>query len=227
MRAIVFGATGMVGQGVLRELFLDLDVDRVLVVSRRPTGVANPKLIEIVHSNFYDFSSIGKDLSGYDACFFCLGVTSLGKTEADYRLLTYDLTLAAATTLARLNPKMAFLYVSGVGTDSTEHGRVMWARVKGRTENELLKLFPNAVMIRPGYIQPMHGVRSPSRTTRAAYAIVGGAYPLLRALFPQSVTNTEELGRAMIHAARGGAGTKRILEPADLIDLAAPRRPAV
>jgi uncharacterized protein YbjT (DUF2867 family) len=226
MRAILFGATGMVGQGVLRELLLDLDVDRVLIVSRRPAGVPNPKVLEILHTNFYDFSSIEKELSGYDACFFCLGVSSLGKTEADYKLLTYDLTLAAATTLARLNPKMAFLYVSGVGTDSTEHGRVMWARVKGATENALLTLFPNAVMIRPGYIQPMHGVSSPSQWTRRGYAVFGVLYPLLRALFPKSVTNTEELGRAMIHAARGGAGTKRILEPADLIGLGVPRRPA-
>ena len=218
MRAILFGATGMIGQGVLRELLLDPNVERVLVVGRRATGVSNPKLIETLHSDFYDFSAIEKDLAGYDACFFCLGVTSLRKTELEYRLLTYNLTLAAATTLARLNPDMAFLYVSGTGTDSTEQGRVMWARVKGATENALLRLFPKAVMIRPGYIQPMHGVKSPSKGTRRAYAIVGTIYPLLRALFPRSVTNTEELARAMIRAARGEA-PKRILEPADLIAL--------
>ena len=222
MHAILFGATGMVGQGVLRELLLDPDVQRVLVVVRRPTGVSHPKLREIVHSDFYDFSSIESQLSGYDACFFCLGVTSLGKTEAEYRRLTYDLTLAAATTLARLNPKMAFLYVSGTGTDSSEHGRTMWARVKGATENALLRLFPNATMIRPGYIQPMHGVQSPSKGTRRAYAIIGVAYPVLRALFPKSVTNTEELGRAMIRAARGEA-PKKVLEPADLIALGSTR----
>ena len=208
----------MIGQGVLRELLLDPNVDRVLVVGRRATGVSNPKLIETLHSDFYDFSAIEKDLAGYDACFFCLGVTSLRKTELEYRLLTYNLTLAAATTLARLNPDMAFLYVSGTGTDSTEKGRVMWARVKGATENALLRLFPKAVMIRPGYIQPMHGVKSPSKVTRRAYAVIGVAYPLLRALFPKSVTNTEELARAMIRAARGEA-PKRILEPADLIAL--------
>jgi uncharacterized protein YbjT (DUF2867 family) len=179
---------------------------------------SNPKLLEIVHSDFYDFSAIAKDLAGYDACFFCLGVTSLRKTEVDYRLLTYNLTLAAATTLARINPDMAFLYVSGTGTDSTERGRVMWARVKGATENALLRLFPKAVMIRPGYIQPMHGIASPSKWTRRAYDVVGLTYPLLRALFPRSVTNTEELARAMIRAARGES-QKKILEPADLIAL--------
>jgi len=218
VHAILFGATGMIGQGLLRELLLDPGVQRVLVVVRRPTGVSHPKLSEIVHADFYDFSSIAAQLSGYDACFFCLGVTSLGKSEAEYRRLTYDLTLAAATTLAPLNPKMAFLYVSGTGTDSSERGRTMWARVKGATENALLQLFPNACMIRPGYIQPMHGVQSPSKGTRRAYAIVGVAYPLLRALFPKSVTNTEELSRAMIRAARGEA-PKKILEPADLIAL--------
>jgi uncharacterized protein YbjT (DUF2867 family) len=218
MRSILFGATGMIGQGVLRELLLDPNVERVLVIGRRPTGVSNPKLIELVHSDFYDFSAIEKDLAGYDSCFFCLGVTSLRKTELEYRLLTYNLTLAAATTLARLNPDMAFLYVSGTGTDSTERGRVMWARVKGQTENALLRMFPKAVMIRPGYIQPMHGIRSPSKWTRRGYAVIGAAYPLLRALFPRSVTTTEELARAMIRAARGES-PKRILEPADLIAL--------
>jgi uncharacterized protein YbjT (DUF2867 family) len=218
MRAVVFGATGMIGQGVVRELLRDPSVERVLSVVRRPSGVTDPKLHEIVHSDFYDFSALEKNLYGYDACFFCLGVTSLGKTEAEYRRLSYDLTLAAATTLAKMNQDMAFLYVSGTGTDSTEQGRTMWARVKGATENALLRLFPRAVMIRPGYIQPMHGVKSPSKVTRRAYAVIGVAYPLLRALFPKSVTNTEELARAMIRAARGEA-PKRILEPADLIAL--------
>ena len=218
MRAVIFGATGMVGQGVLRELLRDPGVESVLSIVRRRSGVAHPRLREIVHQDFYDFSSLESELAGYDACFFCLGVTSLRKSEAEYRRLTYDLTLAAAAPLARLNPKMAFLYVSGTGTDSTEHGRVMWARVKGETENALLELFPNAVMIRPGYIQPMHGIVSPSKWTRRGYAVVGALYPLLRALFPKSVTNTEELGRAMIRAARGES-PKKILEPPDLIAL--------
>src|SRR4051794_28002291 len=196
MHAILFGATGMVGQGVLRELLLDPNVERVLIIGRRATGVSHPKLREIVHRDFYDFSSIEPELAGYDACFFCLGVTSLRKTEDEYRRLTYDLTLAAAATLARVNPGMTFLYVSGTGTDSTERGRQMWARVKGRTENALLRLFPSSYMVRPGYIQPVHGVRSPSQGTRIAYAIVGALYPVWRGLFPRSVTTTEELGRA-------------------------------
>jgi uncharacterized protein YbjT (DUF2867 family) len=218
MHAIVFGATGMIGQGVLRELMGDPGVARVLLVARRPSCVAHGKVREIVHPNFYDFSPIEKDLTGYDACFFCLGVSSIGKTEAEYRRLTYDLTLAAATTLAKLNPKMAFLYVSGTGTDSTEHGKRMWARVKGETENALMRLFPAATMIRPGYIQPMHGVKSPTKATRRGYTIMGPFYPLLRATFPKSITNTEELARAMIRAARGET-PKKILEPADLIAL--------
>jgi uncharacterized protein YbjT (DUF2867 family) len=220
VRAIVFGATGMIGQGVLRELVLDPSVDGVLLVVRRPSGAAHGKVREIVHADFYDFSSIEKDLSGFhaDACFFCLGVSSIGKTEAEYRRLTYDLTLAAATTLARLNPKMTFLYVSGTGTDSTEKGKRMWARVKGETENALMRLFPSAYMIRPGYIQPMHGVESPTKATARGYRIMGPLYPLLRAIFPKSITNTEELGRAMVRAAKSGA-PKKILEPADLIAL--------
>jgi|SRR5689334_3854712 len=218
MHAIVFGATGMIGQGVLRELMRDPSVTRVLLVTRRPTCVAHGKVREIVHPDFFDFSPIEAQLTGYDACFFCLGVSSIGKSEAEYRRLTYDLTLAAATTLAKVNPKMAFLYVSGTGTDSTEHGKRMWARVKGETENALMSLFPAAVMIRPGYIQPMHGVRSPTKATRRGYALMSPLYPLLRAAFPKSITNTEELARAMIRAARGEA-PKRILEPADLVAL--------
>src|ERR1700709_793018 len=140
MKVILFGATGMVGQGVLRECLLDADVESVLAVGRSATGQTNPKLREIVHADFLDYSAIESQLAGFDACFFCLGVTSSGKTEADYAHLPYDITLTAAVTLGRLNPSMTFVYVSGAGTDCTEKGGSMWARVKGRTENALLKL---------------------------------------------------------------------------------------
>ena len=161
MKVIIFGATGMVGQGVLRECLIDPGVESVLSVGRSPTGQQHPRLQEILHDNFFDFSAIEKRLTGYDACFFCLGVSSLGMDAERYRHPTYDLTMAAATTLAKLNPGMVFTYVTGRGTDSTEQGSLMWARVKGKTENDLLKLpFKAAYMFRPAGIQPLHGVRS-------------------------------------------------------------------
>src|ERR1700716_2717253 len=161
MKVILFGATGMVGQGVLRECLLDAGVESVLVVGRSPTGQRHAKLREILHEKFMDFSAIESELRGYDACFFCLGVSSVGMNEERYRHLTYDITMAAATTLAKLNPGMVFTYVTGRGTDSTEQGPRMWARVKGKTENDLLKLpFKAAYMFPPGAIQPLHGARS-------------------------------------------------------------------
>jgi uncharacterized protein YbjT (DUF2867 family) len=161
MKVILFGATGMVGQGVLRECLLDATVESVLAVGRSLTGQRHAKLREILHDNFLDFSGVESQLAGYDACFFCLGVSSVGMSEERYRHLTYDMTMAAATTLSKLNPGMVFTYVTGAGTDSTEQGRVMWARVKGKTENDLLKLpFKAAYMFRPAGIQPLHGIRS-------------------------------------------------------------------
>jgi uncharacterized protein YbjT (DUF2867 family) len=161
MKVILFGATGMVGQGVLRECLLDPGVESVLAVGRSPTGQRNAKLREILHDNFFDFSAIESGLAGFEACFFCLGVSSVGMSEQSYRHLTYDLTLAAATTLSKLSPGMVFIYVTGQGTDSTEQGRLMWARVKGKTENDLRKLpFKAAYMFRPAAIQPLHGIRS-------------------------------------------------------------------
>ena len=161
MKVILFGATGMVGQGVLRECLLDPGVERVLAVGRSPTGQQHAKLRELLHEHFLDFSNVEAELTGYDACFFCLGVSSVGMDAERYRHLTYDITLAAASTLAKLNPGMTFIYVTGRGTDSTEQGRLMWARVKGKTENDLLKLpFKAAYMFRPAGIQPLHGVRS-------------------------------------------------------------------
>jgi len=223
MKVILFGATGMVGQGVLRECLLDPEVESVLAIGRRGTGQTHGKLREIVHQDFFDFSAIEGQLAGYDACFFCLGVSSAGMKEDEYRRLTYDITLVAAQALARQNPgTMTFLYVSGTGTDSSEKGRTMWARVKGETENALLRLpFKAAYMLRPGYIQPLHGITSSTKWTRVLYAVMGPLYPVWKTLFPKYVTTTEQLGRAMIHVAKHGA-PQPILENQDLARLTTP-----
>jgi len=216
MKVILFGATGMVGQGVLRECLLDADVETVLAVGRGPTGVQNAKLREIVHDNFLDFSTILSQLAGYDACFFCLGVSSVGMDEERYRHLTYDITLAAATTLSKLNPGMVFVYVTGQGTDSTEQGRLMWARVKGKTENDLLKLpFKAAYMFRPAGIQPLHGVRSRTAWVQAIYVVASPLLTWLDRVAPKYMTTTEQVGRAMIKVARDGY-PKPVLESEDI-----------
>ncbi len=208
MKVIVFGATGMVGQGVLRECLLAPDVESVLAVGRTPTGKQDAKLRELIHRDFGDFSAVENDLAGYDACFFCLGVSSVGMKPGDYERITYDYTLAVAEPLARLNPELTFVYVSGQGTDSTEQGRTRWARVKGRTENALLALPFRAYAFRPGYIQPLHGVNSKTRLYAAIYRLVAPLYPVLKRLTPGSVTTTEQLGRAMLAVARSGAPTR-------------------
>jgi uncharacterized protein YbjT (DUF2867 family) len=206
MDVILFGATGMIGQGVLRECLLDSRVQRVLSVGRSATGLQHPKLREIVHPDLLDFSDIENQLTGYDACFFCLGVSSAGMSEVEYRRVTHDITLAAATSLVRINPGMTFIYVSGAGTDSSGRGRTMWARVKGETENALLRLpFGTACMFRPALIQPMHGIRSKTRSYRVLYAMMAPLLPLLKRLFPRHVTTTEQIGRAMIAVAERGA----------------------
>jgi uncharacterized protein YbjT (DUF2867 family) len=216
MKVMLFGATGMVGQGVLRECLRDPDVERVLAVGRSPTGQHDAKLDELIHDNFLDYSAVESRLSGYDACFFCLGVTSVGLTEERYRHLTYDITMAAATTLAKLNPQMVFVYVTGRGTDSTEQGRLMWARVKGRTENDLLKLpFKAAYMFRPAGIQPLHGVRSKTAWYQAAYTVAAPLLTLLNRIAPNYMTTTEQVGRAMIAVARNGY-PKPVLESEDI-----------
>ncbi|MCY1018966.1 NAD-dependent epimerase/dehydratase family protein [Pyxidicoccus sp. MSG2] len=216
MKVILFGATGMVGQGVLRECLLDDGVERVLTVGRVATGQQHAKLREIVHKDLLDYASIEGELAGYDACFFCLGVSSAGMKEADYARVTYEMPLAAARTLVKLNPDMTFIYVSGASTDSTEQGRVMWARVKGRAENALLGLpFKAKYMFRPAAIQPMHGIVSKTRSYRILYAVMTPLYPVLRALFPKYVTTTEKVGRAMLHVVRHGA-PKPVLENADI-----------
>ena len=161
MKVVLFGSTGMVGQGVLRECLLDPDVEGVLAVVRSASLPQHDKLRQIVHQDVYDLAAIGDSLSGYDACFFCLGVSSVGMKEETYRRVTYDLTVSVARTLAKLNPTMTFIYVSGAGTDSTERGRLMWARVKGRTENALLQMrFKAVFLFRPGYVQLLHGIRT-------------------------------------------------------------------
>jgi uncharacterized protein YbjT (DUF2867 family) len=216
MNVILFGATGMVGQGVLRECLLDPGVASVLAVGRSLTGQQHPKLREIVHDNFLDYSAIESELAGFDACFFCLGVSSVGMSEERYRHLTYDITLAAATTLSRLNPQMVFTYVTGRGTDSTEQGSLMWARVKGKTENDLLKLpFKAAYMFRPAGIQPLHGIRSKTAWVQAIYVGAAPLLTLLNRVAPKYMTTTEQVGRAMIKVARNGY-PRPVLESEDI-----------
>jgi uncharacterized protein YbjT (DUF2867 family) len=216
MKVVLFGATGMVGQGVLRECLLDADVAGVLAIVRSPTGQRHAKLREIVHDDFLDYLAIESDLTGYDACFFCLGVSSVGMNEERYRRLTYDIALAAARALARLNPQMVFVYVSGRGTDSTERGSLMWARVKGKTENDLLKLpFKAAYMFRPAGIQPLHGIRSKTAWYQAVYVIAAPLLTLLNRIAPKYMTTTEQVGRAMIKVARDGY-PKPVLESEDI-----------
>ena len=216
MKVILFGATGMVGQGVLRECLLDADIESVLSVGRRPTGQAHAKLHELQHDDFMDYSAIEGQLRGYDACFFCLGVSSVGMDAERYRHLTYDITLAAAKTLVRLNPGMVFTYVTGRSTDSTERGPVRWARVKGKTENDLLKLpFKAAYMFRPAGIQPLHGVRSRTAWIHAIYVVAAPLLSYLARTSPKFMTTSEQLGRAMIKVARNGY-PKPVLESEDI-----------
>jgi uncharacterized protein YbjT (DUF2867 family) len=214
MNVLIFGATGMVGQGVLRECLLDPRVQRVLVVGRSAVGQQHPKLREIVRQNLLDLSGLEADLATADACFFCLGVSAAGMSEERYTRITYDLTLSVAQTLVRVNPAMTFIYVSGTSTDGTERGRVMWARVKGRTENALMRLpFRAAYMFRPAAIMPMHGITSRTTWYRVLYAITRPLWPVLRRLAPDYVTTTERVGQAMINVAANGAPTRVIENP--------------
>ncbi|MGN9910468.1 NAD-dependent epimerase/dehydratase family protein [Phytohabitans sp. LJ34] len=215
MRVVVFGATGMLGQGVLRECLLAPDVESVVTVGRTPTGVTHEKLRDVVHKDLLDLSPIAGELAGLDACFFCLGVSSTGMSEADYRRITYDVTMAAARVLAADSPDLTFVYVSGAGTD----GKAMWARVKKQTEDALLELFPKAYMFRPGFIQAKYGATSRTRLYRVVYRFVAPIAPLLRRLFPHQITTTELIGLAMLNTARHGA-PKRVLDPRDINSLA-------
>ena len=227
MRVILFGATGMVGQGVLRECVLDPQVEAVLSVVRRASGPnlgrRSEKVREIVTDNFYDFSRIEREFAGYDACFFCLGVSSFRMKEAEYRRVTFDLTMTAARAVLRENPTtasggMTFIYVSGAGTDSSEHGRVMWARVKGETENALLGMgFKAAYMFRPGAIVPLHGITSKTTLYRVTYTALKPFLPVLLRVFPKYVT-TEQVGRAMLCVAKHGY-PKHVVEAVDIAAL--------
>ncbi len=213
MNVILFGGTGMVGQGVLRECLQDPRVEHLLLVVRHASGFTSPKLTELAHENFYDWTTVADQFNGYDTCFFCLGVSAVGMNEADYRRTTYDLTLDVADTLLRHHIE-TFIYVSGQGTN--EHGRSMWARVKGATESALLRLpFAQVFCFRPGFIQPLHGIRSKTPWYNAIYAAVGFAYPLLKRIAAPYVTSTEEVGRAMISVAAHGCPTS-MLETADI-----------
>jgi uncharacterized protein YbjT (DUF2867 family) len=219
MKVLIFGATGMVGQGALRECLLDSGVSEVVTIGRRATGQSHPKLREIVHADLLDYSAIEGQLGGFDACFFCLGVASAGMSEADYSRITYGIPLAAAQVLLRLNPDLTFVHVSGGGADSSEQGRVMWARIKGKTENALLRLpFKAAYVLRPGAIRPMHGIKSSTPSYRIAYGLLAPILPFLERQLPQYVTSTEQVGRAMLALVRSGS-PKRILECADINSL--------
>lgn len=214
MKVILFGATGMVGKGVLRQCLLTPVVESVLSIGRKPSGVSHPKLRDLIRVDMFDFNVNAGELNGYDTCFFCLGVSSVGMSEAEYTRVTYDLTMGWAHALARKNPAMRFLYVSGIGTG----GKAMWARVKGRTESDLLALLPEAIMIRLGALRPMHGERSKAPGGGVLLSVLSPMWPILQRLWPNGVITTEELGRAMILAARNG-GPKRVLDNADLVAL--------
>jgi uncharacterized protein YbjT (DUF2867 family) len=220
MKVIVFGATGMVGAGVLLECLDDARVDAVLTVGRTPVGMSHPKLREIVHADFFDFVPIQAQLAGYDACFYCLGTTSLRQTEESYRRVTYDMTLSAANAVIAANPALTFVFVSGLGTDSSERGRAMWARIKGKAENALFRMpFKATYAFRPGFIQPLRGVRSKTPAYQVIYSVLAPFVPLARRLFPRYVTTTVEIGRAMINVVERGYPTP-IVEMTDIHRLA-------
>ena len=216
IKAIITGATGMVGEGVMHECLLHPDVESVLLINRKASNVAHPKLIEIIHNNYFDFSSIEEQLKGYNACFFCLGTTSIGKKEAEYTKITFDITKALADALIKLNPETTFCYVSGTGTDTSEKGKSMWARVKGRTENYILKLgFRHAYAFRPGVIIPTKGLKN----TLSPYKYLSPLIPVVKLLFPKHICTLKEIGLAMINSVNKEY-EKSILEVEDIKILA-------
>ncbi len=215
MKVLIFGATGMVGQGVLLECLRDPDVELVMTMGRTATGIRDPKVREIVHRDLLDYSGMEASLQGFDACFFCLGVASSGMSEADYERVTYGFPLAAAEALSRVNPGMTFIYVSGSGTDSSEKGWSMWARVKGRAENSLLHLPLKAYMFRPGFIEPLDGIQSKTPMYRKFYKVIKPVLPMLRRVFPSQILSTREIGQGMLNVAKQGYA-KRILETKDI-----------
>jgi len=200
LKVIIFGSTGMVGKGVLYECIDSENVESVLLINRSRLGIENPKVKEVVHDDFTDFSSLQNELKGYDACYFSLGVSAAGMKEEKYRRITYGFTLAASSILRKLNENMTFIYVSGVGTDTSEKGRTMWARVKGKTENDIIKLgFKDAYMYRAGYIQPEKGIKSKTKLYNALYIFSKPLYPVLKILIPNQITTTTKLGQSMIN----------------------------
>ena len=215
MNIAIFGATGMLGQGVLRECLQAADVERVLTIGRHRTGLQHPKLHEIVHVDLWHYTSIEAELRGYEACFFCLGVTSAGMKEPEYERITYGIATAAAEVLCRNNPDMTFVFVSGAGADSSERGRIMWARVKGKTENAILRMPCTSYVFRPGVVLPMHGERSRTAAYRVLYSATKPLLPLLKRMWPNQILTTEQFGRAMLTVARQGA-PKRVLESSEI-----------
>ena len=215
IKTIITGATGMVGEGVLLECLNHPEVEQVLVINRKPGGVSHPKLREIIHTDFFNLGPIESQLTGYNACFFCLGVSSVGISKEKYKRVTYDLTLNVGQLLAKLNPEMTFCYVTGAGTDSSEKGRMAWARVKGATENALIRLFKHAYMFRPGFMKAMPG----QRNLKSFYNYIAWIYPIGRAVYPAGFCTLQEVGQAMINAA-GKGYPKQILEVKDIVTLA-------
>jgi hypothetical protein len=219
IKTIITGSTGMVGEGVLIECLNHPDVEEILLLNRKPGGMSHPKLREVIHADLFDLAPIERQLAGFDACFFCLGVSSVGMSKEEYRHITHDLTLNMARLLVRLNPEMTFCYVTGAGTDSSEQGRIVWARVKGATENALVRLFKQAYMFRPGFMKATPG----QRNVKNYYKFFSWLYPIGRVLYPAGFCTLQEVGLAMINAARTGYPS-RILEVADIVKLAKPAR---
>jgi uncharacterized protein YbjT (DUF2867 family) len=232
MRVVIFGASGMVGQGVLRACVLDERVESVLLIGRAPTppsaaaGTPHPKVREIVHADFTDFAALADELAGLDACFFCLGVSMAGRSEDEYRRITYDYTLSAARALEAASPGATFVYVSGEGTDSSEQGRSPWARIKGRTENALLAMDLRAYMFRPAFIRPLHGARSRTTWYRLIYSATFWLAPLVVRLLPRHATTTDHIGRAMLATTQLRGEGPHILHSPDINRLGAERGPA-
>ncbi|ATL49670.1 epimerase [Chitinophaga caeni] len=215
IKVIITGATGMVGEGVVHVCLQHPLVKEVLIINRKPSGINHPKLQEIIHQDFYDFSGLKNRLSGYDACFHCMGISSVGIDAASYYKITYTMTMALAKVLCELNPAMTFCYVSGQGTDSSENGKLAWARIKGKTENDLFKLpFRQAFGMRPGFIRPIKGLKH----THKFYRYINWTFPLGRALFPNGFCTMEELATAMI-ALTGLGFPKRVINGKDITSL--------
>jgi uncharacterized protein YbjT (DUF2867 family) len=219
IKTIITGATGMVGEGVLLECLNHPNVEEVLVVNRKPGRVSHLKLREIIHKDFFDLAPIEQQLTGFNACFFCLGVSSIGMSKEEYKNITYDLTLTMAAQLAKLNPETTFCYESGAGTQTSEQGRVAWARIKGATENALMRLFKRAYMFRPGFMKATPG----QKNVKSYYKFLAWLYPLGRALYPSGFCTLQEVGLAMINAASEGY-SKKVLEVKDIVKLAEGRR---